>query len=79
MFASKSYVSFAEGIKTDVEEDKSYESCIVRFEKYFSIAKKSADVQERLKSAIDSLLSLEHEAGLDHDKSQKPAFLKPPS
>ena len=79
LFASKSYVSFAEGIKTDVEEDWSYESCIARFEKYFNIAKKSADVQQRLRSAIDSLLSLEHEAGLDHDESQKPLFLQPPS
>ena len=58
-----STVSF-EHDKPSKEEDVdwSYPACVARFEKYFSLAKKSPSVQRRLIAALDSLMSTEHES-----------------
>ena len=61
----------------DEDVDWSYSACVARFEKYFSLAKKSPSVQRRLTAALDSLMSTEHESSCNGPIGSQP--LRPPS
>ena len=62
----QSQVSIKKAKKIE-DDDWTYTACINRFEKYFTVAKKSHSIQDILKETIKRLESEEHSADIDQE------------
>ena len=54
-------------VQKRLDGDWSFSSCIDRFERYFTVAKRSKEVRRVLDETLNTLGSLEHQCGLDNE------------